>query len=403
MSRYLLLTGSTGLVGQYLLRDLLLEGVPVAALIRRQGEESAPERLEQVMRHWETKLPRKLPRPVCLEGDITLPGLGLTAEAHRWAAKHCSALLHNAASLTFFGKDPNNDPWLSNLTGTENVLHFCRQAGVRHLHYMSTAYVCGKRAGTILESDLEHEVEFRNDYEHCKFEAEKLVRSACETGDSPLEERGTVAFFAPFLDSLTVYRPATIVGDSQTGYTTTYHGLYSYFQFAWMLRPYANLREDGRWCIPLRLNLTGDECRNLIPVDWVSAVTTHLVLNPKHHGRTYHLTPLEPVTAREIEEAMCSHFGYYGPTFVGPDGLAKGDLNEVERRFYEYVDRYAPYWTREPVFDCTNTRTAAAHLPCPRIDLGCLHRLIDFAIQDRWGKGPTQRPERSRRRSKMTR
>lgn len=384
MSQYLLLTGATGLVGQYLLRDLLLERVPVAVLIRSQGSESAEDRLERVMNHWEAELYRKLPRPMCLEGDITIPGLGLSPEAGRWAAKHCTSVVHNAASLTFFGKNRDEDPWLSNFTGTANILEFCRQTGVRHLHYMSTAYVCGKRPGMILESELNHDYEFRNDYENCKFEAEKLVRSA------------------PFLDSLTVYRPATIVGDSATGYTTSYHGLYSYFQFAWILRQYANLQEDGRWYIPLRLNVTGDESRNLIPVDWVSAVTTHLVLNPKHHGQTYHLTPVEPVTAREIEEAICSHFGYYGPTFVGRDGLAQDDLNEVERKFYEYVDRYAPYWTKEPVFDCTNTRTAAAHLPCPRIDMPCLHRLIDFAIRDRWGKRRTQRPEGSRRRNPVT-
>jgi thioester reductase-like protein len=380
MSQYLLLTGATGLVGQYLLRDLLQEETPVAVLIRSQGAESAHDRLERVMSHWETELYQKLPRPVCLEGDITLPDLGLSSESRHWAAKHCGSVLHNAASLTFFGKERDRDPWLSNLTGTANILEFCRQTGVRHLHYMSTAYVCGTRPGTIFESELEHDCGFRNDYENCKFEAETLVRSAT------------------FLDSLTVYRPATIVGDSRTGYTTTYHGLYSYLQVAWILRQYGKVQENGRHHIPVRLNVTGDETRNLIPVDWVSAVAAYLVLNPKHHGRTYHLTPLQAVTAREIEEAMSSHYGYYGPTFVGPDGLAKGDLNETERMFYDYVDRYAPYWAKEPIFDCSNTRSAAAHLPCPPIDAPCLHRLMDFAIQDRWGKSRTNSTERSRKR-----
>ncbi len=375
MSQYLLLTGSTGLVGQYLLRDLLLDGASVAVLIRSTGRESARDRLESVISHWERELSHPLPRPVCLEGDITLSGLGLTAEARRWAFQNCSSLLHNAASLTFFGKDRKADPWLSNLTGTANVLQFCRQAGIRQLHYMSTAYVCGKRSGTVFEPDLNPDAEFRNDYEACKFEAEKLVRAA------------------DFLDRVTVYRPATIVGDSRTGYTTTYHGLYSYFQFAWMLRQFANLREDGRWHVPVRLNLTGNETRNLICVDWVSAVATYLVLHPEHHGQTYHLTPPEPVRAREIEEAMCSHFGYYGPQFVGPAGLADGMLNEIERHFYEYVDRYTPYWAQEPTFDCTNTIAATPHLPCPRIDAACLHRLMDFAIQDRWGKRKTRKAE----------
>ena len=380
MSKYLLLTGATGLLGQYLLRDLLLEGTAVAVLIRSQEQERAEDRLEQLMNYWEAELYRKLPRPVCLEGDLTHADLGLSPEARRWISKHCATVLHNAASLTFVGKDRSRDPWLTNLMGTANILELCRQTGVRQLHYMSTAYVCGKRPGSIFEAELEHTAGFRNDYEHSKFEAERLLRSAS------------------FLDSLTVYRPATIVGDSRTGYTTTYHGLYSYFQFAWILRQYASLQADGRWCIPLRLNVTGDEGRNLIPVDWVSAVTRYLVLNSKAHGQTYHLTPLEPVTARAIEEAMCSHFGYYGPTFVGPDGLARGDLNEVERRFYEHVDRYAPYWTKEPVFDCTNTRTAVPHLPCPRIDTPCLHRLMSFAIQDRWGKRRTPHAARSRER-----
>jgi nucleoside-diphosphate-sugar epimerase len=381
MSNYLLLTGATGLVGQYLLRDLLREGRSVAVLIRSRGSESPRERLEEVLGHWEKELCVDLPRPVCLEGDITLANLGLTAQARRWASNHCAAVLHNAASLTFFGKDRSNEPWVSNLAGTANIVEFCRRAEVRHLHYISTAYVCGNRPGTILESELEHASGFRNDYENSKYEAEKLVRSAS------------------FLDSLTIYRPAIIVGDSQTGYTTSYHNLYSYFQFAWMLRQFANMQEDGRWHVPLRLNLTGEEGRNLIPVDWVSTVTTYLVANSEHHGRTYHLTPSEPLTAREIEEAMCSHFGYYGPRFVGPEGLDEGELNEVEHKFYEYVDRYTPYWNKEPVFDCTNTRTSAPHLPCPRIDTACLHRLMDFAVQDRWGKGRPQRRERPRRRN----
>ena len=42
-------------------------------------------------------------------------------------------------------------------------------------------------------------------------------------------------------------------------------------------------------------------------------------------------------------------------------------LNDLEKTFYEYVARYEPYWSEEPVFDSTNTRTAAPHLPCPRV------------------------------------
>jgi hypothetical protein len=33
-----------------------------------------------------------------------------------------------------------------------------------------------------------------------------------------------------------------------------------------------------------RLNLKGDEGKNLVPVDWVSAVLTHVLLHPQLHS-----------------------------------------------------------------------------------------------------------------------
>ncbi len=381
MPKHLLLTGATGQVGQYLIRDLLLEGQPVAALVRSQGNRSARDRLESILTRWESELGRPLARPVCLEGDVTAPGLGLSAGDRDWAARHCGGVLHNAASLTFVGTDRDKDPWLSNLTGTGHVLDFCRRAGIRELHYVSTAYVCGKRSGVVREADLDCGQEFRTDYEHCKCEAEKLVRAA------------------DFLDAPTVYRPAMIVGDSRTGYTATYHGLYPYLQFAYLVSQYAPRGADGRWHAPLRLNLTGDEGRNLVPIDWVSAVMTHVLLHPDLHGRTYHLTPPEPVTARTIEKAMSTRLSYYGPSFDGPDALAQGPLNELEKQFYEYVSIYQPYWNQEPVFDSANTLAAAPHLPCPAVDVPYLHRLMDYAIEDRWGKGPAKKREKARGRS----
>jgi thioester reductase-like protein len=366
MSKHLLLTGATGLVGQYLLRDFLLEGTPLAVLIRSKGKRSAHERLEQILGHWEDELGRRLPRPVCLEGDISSPGLGLRHAERRWAAQHVGPVLHNAASLNFTGKDHAKEPWLSNFSGTANVLDFCRELRLRELHYMSTAYVSGRRPGIARETELDCGQEFRNDYEQSKLEAEKLVRAA------------------GFLDRLTVYRPAIIVGDSRTGYTTTYHAFYSYVYFVWLYVRDTPRDTSGLVHAPVRLNLTGNEQRNLVPVDWVAAATSHLVLHPRHHGATYHLTPTQPVTARDLEGAMAHYFQLHGPTFVGHEHLGK--LNDLEHQFYSFVNQYQPYWAQEPRFDCSNTLAALPDLPCPAVDAACLTRLIDYAVQDDWGK-----------------
>src|SRR6516164_7032309 len=131
MSKHFLLTGATGLVGHYLVRDFLLEGVPLAVLIRAGKAQSARERLDQILEHWEEDLGRALPRPMCLEGDITQPELGLSGQHRRWVTRHCGSVIHNAASLKFNGNDRQQDPWLSNITGTNHVLEMCRTLGLR--------------------------------------------------------------------------------------------------------------------------------------------------------------------------------------------------------------------------------------------------------------------------------
>ncbi len=186
---YYLLTGATGLLGNYLLRDLLRDGVPVAVLVRPSRRQTARQRIELLLAKWDAEQTSPLPRPVVLEGDITQDDLGLDANDLRWAAEYCSAVIHNAASLTFHATSEEGEPYRSNLTGTRNVLDFARQAGIREFHHVSTAYVAGLREGRCLETELDVGQAFGNDYEKTKVASEQLVRGA------------------DFIDSLTVYRP----------------------------------------------------------------------------------------------------------------------------------------------------------------------------------------------------
>src|SRR5882724_10487430 len=83
---YLLLTGATGLVGRYLLRDLLALDLPVAVICRSSVAESAASRVESVMERWERIAGRSLSRPVVLSGDLRQPLAGLDAEQQAWVA-----------------------------------------------------------------------------------------------------------------------------------------------------------------------------------------------------------------------------------------------------------------------------------------------------------------------------
>ena len=72
-ARSLLVTGGTGLLGSYLIRDLLLDGRGLAVIVRRERRASAAARIEAIVRFWEDLLGKRLARPTVLEGDLDAP------------------------------------------------------------------------------------------------------------------------------------------------------------------------------------------------------------------------------------------------------------------------------------------------------------------------------------------
>lgn len=360
---YVFLTGATGLLGRYLIKDLTGAGVSLAVLVRPSRRATTQHRLENVMCYWDGVLGRSLPRPVVLEGDITEPDLGLDARGMRWVAENCDTMLHNAASLTFQSTSRESEPWRSNVEGVRHVLEMCRNAGIRRFHHVSTAYVCGLRQGQILESELDVGQKMSNDYEQSKLQAETMVRSA------------------EFLDSLTVHRPAIIVGDSTNGYTSTYHGFYAPLQAIFtMSQRETDPSATGHFGVSARFCLSGHETKNLVPVDWVSAVMSHIITHPEHHGKTYHLTPLHPVTARLLGDVYEEAIGFYGVRLEG-GGQPLNGLSEYEQLFCDLIRLYSSYWKDDPTFDSTNTRAAAPHLPCPHVDRRMLLKMAEYATR----------------------
>lgn len=69
---YVLLTGATGLVGRYLLRDLLSRSERVAVLVRSDKSRTARDRVGALIAHWEQLKGRSLCRPVDIMQGETL-------------------------------------------------------------------------------------------------------------------------------------------------------------------------------------------------------------------------------------------------------------------------------------------------------------------------------------------
>lgn len=362
MNYHMLLTGATGLLGRYLLRDLAQAGVKTAVVVRRSRRKSAADRVEELMGTWDRILGRELPRPHVLEGDLCDERLGLGDDDLAWVGEHCDSMLHNAASLSFISTDPEGEPWRSNVKGTGNVLDVCRETGIRDFHHVSTSYVCGRRTGTVLESELDVGQELGNDYERSKVQAEKMVQEA------------------DFLSPPTIYRPAIIVGDSTNGFTTTFHGFYATLHLAYTLVK-AQDAELGRPAdVKTRVTLDGTERKNLVPVDWVSAVISHIFTNRELHGKTYNLTPEKPTGVSVVRDVLEDAYGFKGSVFHGY-GTEVDDPTEVEQLFYEHLRVYESYWRDDPTFDSSNTAAAAPHLTCPHVDRDMLLMMAEKAIE----------------------
>lgn len=364
---YLLLTGATGLLGRYLMRDLITAGVPLAVLVRRSRRKTPEMRVEAAIRNWEEIEGRSFKRPVVLEGDITQPDFGLTPDQTKWAAENVDSVLHNAASLSFVSTGRNAEPWRSNVDGTKNVLDFCREANIRKFFQVSTAYVSGLRSGTIYENELREGQEFANPYEESKVEAEEMVRNA------------------KFLESVTVFRPAIIIGDSQSGITFTYHNYYVMLELAHKLTQQLGAMDfTGRNKAEfVRFQAEGTWRKNLVPVDWVSAVMSHIITHPQHHGQVYHLTPRVPISIRLMRDVIEQVSVLYGVDFGDPVPNTDRESLSMEL-FHQHSEVYASYWRDDALFNSTNTQKAAPHLICPHVDRDMMVRLSQAAIDNKF-------------------
>jgi nucleoside-diphosphate-sugar epimerase len=360
--RGVLLTGATGLLGQYLLHDLLLKAYPVAVLVRDSRKGQASERIAQIVAAWSDRLHRKLPTPIVLNGDLGLVALGLTPIDRLWLGQNCKFLIHCAANLSL-RESSEGEPWRTNVEGTKFLLSLCREVGLSEWHQVSTAFVCGRRVGVIAEEAHDDSQGFHNPYEESKWQAERLVSQT------------------PGIRA-TILRPSVIVGDSSTGHTTSFNGLYCFLELAARLAQRSS--KSGEAYLPLRMPLSGDEVWNLVSVDWVSRAIVEILSKPQWHGCTFHLVARSSVSNRFVRDIGAEVLKLSGVEFAGYERVKHP--SRLEQLFFEGIQEYCPYLGGNPIFAFANTKAALPDLPPPSIDRPMLERLIRFAVANRWGR-----------------
>ncbi len=264
-------TGFPGFIASRLVEKLAGPETQFFLLVQPQFVEKAMAEVEDIAEATGTPLECF----VLVEGDITLPKLGVP-DADLETMQHEVTDVFHLAAVYDLAVDKDL-AFRVNFEGTKNVNDFVQTIRpLRRYNYVSTCYVAGKREGVILETELEHKAGFRNFYEETKYLAELEVERLKPT--------------VP----VTIFRPSVVVGDSQTGETAKYDGIYYLIQY---------LRKAPQ--ILRVLNVGNDTVRlNLVPVDFVVDGIAALSKDKDAKGKTIALADPSPLTTAALFDTI---------------------------------------------------------------------------------------------------
>ncbi|MFG2677239.1 amino acid adenylation domain-containing protein [Streptomyces sp. NPDC048445] len=337
-----LLTGASGFLGAFLLRDLIetTEG-PVDCLVRARDSHSAAHRLRANLERYGLWRPRYEDLIHAVPGDLAAPGLGLSPEDRTALVRRLGTVLHNGARVNFAAA--YGDLRDANVAGTEELLRLLADSASPGMHYISTTGVYAPAPGpdpvTITESTPTGPAPGLPDgYAQSKWVAEGLVGLA--------RERGL---------PVTVHRPGRISGDTTTGACQDRDLLWQLIK---------GCLQAG--AVPdLPYGSTG-----WVPVDYVSAAVVALALSGPAGAQTYHLTnPDAPGLDRVFEVA--ARLGHELRTVPAPQWQARvaAQPDNAAQLFLGDEGRSRPEAKDLRRFDSRRTAGAAAAVGIHRTPL----------------------------------
>ena len=289
-SQTIFLTGFPGFIAERLVKRLASPNTKFFLLVQKSFIEKATQAVRDIAE--KTDVP--IENFVTVEGDITQANLDIEEEKLETIRKSATDVYHLAAIYDLaVAKEIASRV---NVEGTKNVNEFVEKLqNLRRYNYVSTCYVAGKRTGEILESELEHAAGFRNFYEETKYLAELEVEKL--KNDVPL----------------TIFRPSIVVGDSKTGETAKYDGIYSLILYLRKAPQFFRFVNVGNKDVKL----------NLVPVDFVVEAIVALSKDERAIGKTIALADPNPLTTEEIFDA-------FAETMTGKKSVIKPPPSLVE-------------------------------------------------------------------------
>jgi len=329
------ITGFPGFIAARLLKKLAAQGSRLILLVQPALVQKARVELVDLA----SAVGCSIDQFSIVEGDITQPNLGLSVEHVAMTRERVTRVFHLAA---IYDLAVNRDlARRVNVDGTKNVNAFVSSLPrLRHYHHVSTCYVAGKREGHIFETELRHDAGFRNFYEESKYLAELEV----ETLKSKLP--------------VTIHRPAVVCGDSKTGETAKYDGVY--YLIHYLLRWPSGLSQ---------LNIGNHEVSlNLVPIDFVVDAMAALAFDDAAIGKTLQLADPAPLTTNQLFNAIAKSIGDRKSRITAPRSWVRFFLMlPPSPRITGLPHHAVPYFFVKQTYDTTQAQQLLDehHIYCP--------------------------------------
>jgi len=279
--RKVFLTGSTGLLGVFLLVEWLKNSeAHVICLIRGRDEEEAQKRITWHLKAYGLWNESWSERVIALAGDVSQPHYGLGEKRFIGCAEQVDLICHSAGSINM------GHPYVKlrpvNVNGVVEAIRMASIGSTKPLHFISSIAVFYSDAHPAGKTLYEKETpgfhpSIKGDYGKSKWVADRLVGKA--------QDRGLPAV---------IYRPTRIMGHSQTGALNDTSEI---------------LPQLIRCCILMGCYPDWDLEVTWVPVDYVSRTVFSLSRNPDALGKSVHLFNPKPIHWLKLM-ACFSRYGY---------------------------------------------------------------------------------------------
>ncbi|MFC7898304.1 amino acid adenylation domain-containing protein [Streptomyces sp. NPDC057381] len=278
---HILLTGATGFLGVYLLRELLATTeATVHCLVRADDADGAMQRVRaNALHYFRDDLAEHCAsgRVVAVPGDLAKPRLGLTEADFDRLARDVDVIHHPGGLVNFIY--PYAHMRAANVEGTREIIRLAARYRNAPVHYTSTMAVisgfgtAGVRYVTE-KTPAAHPDRLSVGYVESKWVAEALLQNAAEAG-------------LP----VAVYRAADISGDRRCGAWNTATEMCAMKKFVvdTGMAPVAELPLD------------------YTPVDVFAAAVAHIAATRLPGGEVYHLTNPGKVNVSVLADRLRAH------------------------------------------------------------------------------------------------